>query len=850
MLGIAHRRGSRHRWVRTTAALALITTVLTGVAPMNTVITGPAVAGAVTTFSVQPSLEQVFVTNAAAGASVELVNSGGTVSASGPADAVGSYVFRKVVPGTYTVRIGAEVSDAFQVRALTSPHPDPTFYQAQSLSSGYNYITTRDGTKLVANVFLPGPPEDGPYPTVVEYSGYDVAAPRPPLADSMGMSQATRDSLCPQMPVLCNTPKWAGSQLPYAFGYAVVAVNIRGTGCSGGAYDYFEQLQVLDGYDVIEAVAAQPWVKGHKVGMTGISYSGLSQLWVASSQPPSLAAITPMSVFDDTVRGILRPGGMFNTGFALQWISNVLNGARAYGQGWEQGRVNAGDSTCAENQRLRGFNVDSTEQAHDYTYYPSFADQYNLTILAEKIRVPVFLMSQWQDEQTGGRFSLMWKSLKNAPVVKLIGTNGMHSDPFTPQILVEMKAFLDFYVAGELTDIPPLLRFASGDVFQPQFGTELYFPPMRWLSYGSFSEAKAAFEAEPGVTIIYDRGRGPVAGAPTGGFVVRYTSWPPPGAAAKRWYFQPDGTATSTAPTAIAGASRLIQDPSRGTLTTGGPALGNEWGLTPGWNWRDPDAASSVVYDTTPFTAMTAFAGPGSIDLWLRSSTTDAELEVTLTELRPDGTEMFIQNGWATASYGAISSDSTEVMPLQHYYENGNSALVPGEWRQLRVLLFPFAHIVRPGSRLRMIIHSPGGNMLHWAFDTNSALSGSSVDIAHNSVRPSSMALQTVPLPWGASSAVAPCPSLRGQPCRTTKPITNQIGEATQMPVVTTTTTTTTTAPSSTITTTTAAPTTSTSTTVSSRNSVTTTTRRETAVKAASQAAPAKAVAASPTYTG
>ena len=64
-------------------------------------------------------------------------------------------------------------------------------------------------------------------------------------------------------------------------GFAVVDVNMRGTGCSGGAFDFFEPLQSLDGYDVIETIARQPWVKGHKVGMMGISYGGISQLFTA-----------------------------------------------------------------------------------------------------------------------------------------------------------------------------------------------------------------------------------------------------------------------------------------------------------------------------------------------------------------------------------------------------------------------------------------------------------------------------------------------------------------------------------------------------------------------------------------
>ena len=54
-------------------------------------------------------------------------------------------------------------------------------------------------------------------------------------------------------------------------GYAVVDVNMRGTGCSGGAFDFFERLQSLDGYDLVETVARQPWVLHNRVGMAGIS---------------------------------------------------------------------------------------------------------------------------------------------------------------------------------------------------------------------------------------------------------------------------------------------------------------------------------------------------------------------------------------------------------------------------------------------------------------------------------------------------------------------------------------------------------------------------------------------------
>ena len=66
-------------------------------------------------------------------------------------------------------------------------------------------------------------------PTLIEYSGYGYADPAGP---QNGIA------------VLANL-----------MGFTVVDVNMRGTGCSGGAYDFFEPLQNLDGYDVIETVA-------------------------------------------------------------------------------------------------------------------------------------------------------------------------------------------------------------------------------------------------------------------------------------------------------------------------------------------------------------------------------------------------------------------------------------------------------------------------------------------------------------------------------------------------------------------------------------------------------------------
>jgi putative CocE/NonD family hydrolase len=227
---------------------------------------------------------------------------------------------------------------------------------------------------------MPGPASRGPYPTLVEYSGYGYADPAGP------------DSGIAQIATL--------------LGFAVVDVNMRGTGCSGGAYDYFEPLQSLDGYDVIETVARQPWVLGRRVGMLGISFGGFSQLFVAATDPPNLAAITPLSDLDSSLT-TLYAGGILNTAFALSWVEQRVHDAkpasRTGGQPWALKRIEQGDQTCKSNQSLHGEAVNLLAKVRANRYYvPAVADPLDPITFVHKIMVPVYLACQWTDEQTGG----------------------------------------------------------------------------------------------------------------------------------------------------------------------------------------------------------------------------------------------------------------------------------------------------------------------------------------------------------------------------------------------------------------------------------------------------------------
>lgn len=76
-----------------------------------------------------------------------------------------------------------------------------------------------------------------------------------------------------------------------ARGYPFLIVDVRGRGNSQGTFRPLIQ-EALDGYDVVEWLARQPYCNG-KVAMWGGSYAGYNQWAAAKELPPHLATIVP-----------------------------------------------------------------------------------------------------------------------------------------------------------------------------------------------------------------------------------------------------------------------------------------------------------------------------------------------------------------------------------------------------------------------------------------------------------------------------------------------------------------------------------------------------------------------------
>ncbi len=191
--------------------------------------------------------------------------------------------------------------------------------------------------------------------------------------------------------------------------------------------------------------------------MVGISYPGISQLFVAATQPPSLNSITPLSVFDDTFRSTLYPGGILNTGFAVTWAQERVDETKPYGQAWTKARADAGDTVCADNQKLRLQNSDLVQEIDDNPYYPQeLGDSLAPATFVDKIKVPVFIAGAWQDEQVGGRFPAMLDKFTGSPHLYVTLMNGLHTEALTPPVLGRYVEFLDLYVAKKVPSITPL----------------------------------------------------------------------------------------------------------------------------------------------------------------------------------------------------------------------------------------------------------------------------------------------------------------------------------------------------------------------------------------------------------
>lgn len=763
-----------HTWGATALVVVMIAVTGCSNSSADAKNAAPAISQSAS-YAAHGSVRQAYVTGADAGQNLMLVSAHGKVVARGTADKFGSLIFRDVEPGSgYTVRSkdGNEVAGSQPIRVtVPSENPAPSFYSNQEIKPGLNYITMRDGVTLAVTLRLPFGKtiNDAPFPTVIEYSGYQTAAPKDLLTAML--NGTTNDPLVP------STSTAVGAAIAPVLGFAAVSVQMRGSGCSGGAFGLFDEVTTTDGYDAVETVAAQDWVKGHKVGMVGISFSGISQMFTGGTRPPHLAALAPLSVTDD-LYSTGYPGGIFNNGFAKSWVLERANDAKPApegGQPYAKELVKQGDKNCTENQKLRL----QTQDVEELIATNDFRDPKLFTARAPEtwakdIDVPVYLVGALQDEQTGPQWTNLIHELDGNDNVWITMLNGAHIDSLGPAVLSRWVEFLDLYVADELPNIPDFVAQNASLLFgQIADAPSIPLPPVRFADEPSVEAAKKAFARDtPRVRVLFDNGGGdlgPGAMQPTG--EGEFDTWPPTGDNGTAFYLGENGTLTSAA-TAGESTVSFKPDPDVRPAVNVHPGA-DAWADQPNYNWTPLIDGTAIGFTSETLTSNTVMVGPASLDLRLKSSAPDTDLQVTISEVLAGGGERYLTSGWLRASMRNLDTKrSTALHPIPTFLKSDAAPLPAGEFTKLRIAVDPLGHIFRAGSKIRVTISAPGGDRPVWRFDTPKT-SGSVTDtVALGGASPSKLVL---PIVQGVSvTSTAPaCKALRGEPCRTYKPAAN-----------------------------------------------------------------------------
>ncbi len=573
-------------------------------------------------------------------------------------------------------------------------------------------ITMSDGTVLKGNVYRPadtvGRPIDVREPTVVNMTPYtklvsaiaDQAESIPGLSD--GLLRLFREidlSGTPLSGITDLTKAFGGGELRnfgvdrklVESGYTQVVVDVRGTGFSQGDWDMLREREQQDTVEVIDWASKQPWSDG-KVGMNGISYSGINQVQAAQRHPPALKAIFPIVPGSDLVDDVLAPGGGFGFNFIPLWLS-AINGLKwvpdlhslAAGQfdtKWLNDRI---DDPLTYMDVL--VNAYTTPRIQDLD--PRVQQMLTDTSQARKawlgdpsqIRIPAFVVGGWHDLFTYSE-SKIYNEISAPPGQKqLLMGNTYHANSgseggkpgLPPRLDVLQRAWFDKWLKGIDNGIdsygPVTLRQQGGG----------------WITQGGFGPSTPAEES------------------------ARY----------RRMYLSANrtGTANSVYDGSLTGGpnrdtARLTVAPGLTTLCSNDAAQATA-GVLSIINGCAKDSriaeTNALTFTSSPVRSETTISGPIAVRLTTVQDAADGYWTVTVNDVAPDGQSTVLSSGQLMASlrqvddaHSARSADGDYTDPRPYSSLERRQPTVPGQPTMLDIAVPATQAVLAPGHRLRV----------------------------------------------------------------------------------------------------------------------------------------------------
>ncbi|QTJ65838.1 CocE/NonD family hydrolase [Rhodococcus sp. ZPP] len=573
-------------------------------------------------------------------------------------------------------------------------------------------ITMSDGTVLKANVYRPadaaGIPVDTKMPSVLNVTPYtklignvvDSVLAVPGLEDtvvdlvnSYNLAGTPFDGITEAAKVLSG-----GGMRVFGVnrdlvqnGYTQVVVDARGTGFSQGEWQALGPVEQRDSVEVIDWISKQSWSDG-RVGMGGVSYSGINSLQAAGHQPPALKAIFPTEPGNDLLRDIVGTGAGLGVGFMPLWLS-LVNGLKFVPdvQALAQGR-------------------------------------FDQTWLQDRLRDPLTLFPALLEAMT-------------APTVNDL-------DPGTLRVAQDGEFYEERKARVDNIEVPTMLYGAWHDIFansEPRVYNDIPLPPgekqliMSDAYHINFGGGFGEPGAPPRLDVLerawYDKwlkgvdngidAYGPVTLYQQGNGWTTTDSFPRAGVDYQRMYLSnaPSGTAGHAAhdgslvPAQPADFANLTVAPGLRALCSRDGAQGTAGAAVIFGSACTKDSrfneAEGLTFTSAPVTRPTELSGPVNLHLETVLDATDGFWAVTLNDVAPDGTSTTLTNGALTASMRAVDDAQSTKSPNGDYTEPhhyltvaARQPLVPGEVTPVDINFVPTDAVLAPGHRLRVDVYA------------------------------------------------------------------------------------------------------------------------------------------------
>lgn len=554
--------------------------------------------------------------------------------------------------------------------------------QYQGMITQSLYLPMRDGVKIAVDVTLPqGLPPGTRIPALLTLTRYwramELRAPFRWFLKAENLNPHFKDF----------KPFFTGR------GYALVSVDVRGTGASFGVWPYpWAKDSIRDAAEIVDWIVAQPWSNG-RVGSHGISYLGTTAELLPVTNHPAVKAVIPMFNHPDAYIDIAFPGGVLNERFIKDWgrfdkllDQNTLPSefgllGRLVIQGVKPVAGSDGRQLLQEAVRSHARNGDVYQMAQKVT----FRDQVHPDVQAsleemavhqhrdaiERSQAAIFGWGSWMDAGTADavlRRFMTYSQAQRAVIGAWEHGGRFHASPYQnpgapvspslPDQWKEMARFFDAYLMDQENGVRE----------------------EKVLFYYTMGEEKWK----------------------------RTEAWPPKGCHTERWYLRENHSLSPEPPAEASGADSYRVDFQ---ASTGDHNRWWEMGGIMDMTVSYPDRAEAephlLSYTSAPLDQDTEITGYPVVALWVTSSETDGLFCVYLEDVSPEGRVTYLTEGQLRALHRKVSAEEPPYhlsAPYHSFKEADAMPLIPGEMAELHFGLLPTSVLIRRGHRIRVSI--------------------------------------------------------------------------------------------------------------------------------------------------